>query len=129
MREQSHYNQPTDDVLREINELIALKRNGKFIEANRRYNILYNQEKEDSHNAPYVSKSWAKVLLCLGEYDRAESMMRTASTMFKLSGNDEESWQCAEQAQTIRNRNSNSKDFIDYVRSASGGSLSYPINF
>jgi hypothetical protein len=129
MRQQSHYNQPTDDVLAEINNLIALKRSGNFTEANKRYSKLYDREREDSHNAPYISKSWAKVLLCLGEYERAESMLRTASTMFKLNKNEAESWQCVEQAQTIRNRNSNPKEFIEYVRAASGGSLAYPINF
>jgi hypothetical protein len=129
MRKQSHYNQPTDDVLAVINRLVDLKRRGFHSEANQQYELLYGEEKEDDHNAPYVLKSWSKVLVCLGEYERAESMFRTASTMFKLNNNETESWQCGDQANTIRNRYSNARDFIDYVKAASGGSLAAPVKY
>lgn len=128
-RKQSYPNQPTDDVLSIIQDLVQLKRQGKFEDANNGYFKLSEQEKNDSHNYPYILKSWAKVLVCQGEYDKAIEFFEKAKILFKENGNMQESWQCGDQAKTIKNRNKNRELFIDYVNAVSGGSIDYPKNF
>jgi len=129
MRKQTYPNQPTDDVLEIIKNLIELKRQGKFEDASNGYSKLAEEEKNDTHNYPYVLKSWAKVLICQGEYDKAIEFLETAATLFLNSGNKTDTWQCNDQAKTIRNRYLNREDFIDYVIAVSGGSLDCPKKF
>ena len=129
MRKQTYPNQPTDDVLEVIEKLVELKRQGKFEDVNQEYFRLAAQEKNDAHNYPYVLKSWAKVLICLGEYEKAIDHLDKAAKLFQNNGNNIDSWQCFNQAKKIRNRDQDSEDFIDYVRALSGGSLDYPNNF
>ncbi|GAB6283503.1 MAG: hypothetical protein STSR0008_22760 [Ignavibacterium sp.] len=129
MRKQTYPNQPTDDVLEIINNLVDLKRQGKFEEASQGYSKLAIQEQNDAHNYPYILKSWGKVLICQGEYEKAIKYLEKASILFQNTGNNTDSWQCAEQSQKIKNRNQNRELFINYVRAVSGGSLDYPNNF
>lgn len=129
MKVRSYPNQPSDLVLAEIELLIELKRNGEYLAADIRYLQLYEREKEDIFDVPYILKSWAKVVLCLGDYDRAIDFFNKAANGFLHNGNNDQAWQCNDQSLTIKNRNLNKEDFIDYVKSASGGSLSYPNNY
>ena len=129
IRKQSYPNQTTDDVLDIIQNLVQLKRQGKFKEASDGYSELSEKEQNDSHNYPYILKSWAKVLVCMGEYEKAIEYFEKAKILFKENDNTGESWQCGDQAITIKNRNKNRELFIDYVNAVSGGSLDYPINF
>lgn len=121
MRKQSYPNQPTDDVLATIKDLVAKKRNGDFEAANHGYSILAEQEQNDLHNYPYVLKSWAKVLVCIGNYDIAEEKMSLAAKLFDSRNNSSEAWQCNDQVQTIENRTRNWADFCEYVLGVSGG--------
>ncbi len=123
MRKQSNPNQPTDDVLETIMGLVSKKRNGDYNAANDGYIILAEEEKDDLHNYPYVLKSWAKVLVCIGSYDVAAEKMSLAAKLFNSHNNVAEAWQCNDQAQTIANRTRNRADFSDYVRGVSGGMI------
>lgn len=128
-RIQSYPNQPTDDVLEEIRKIVELKRAGNFEIADDRYRILAQKEKDDSWNYPYVLKSWAKVHICLGNYDKAIALFVEAVRGFEKNDNDQETFQCNHHAMIIRNRNLDRDGFIEYVRSASGNALNYPRNF
>lgn len=129
MRKQTYPNQPTDDVLATINELINLKRQGKFEEAIKGYTKLAMEENNDPNNYPYILKSWAKVLICLGEYEKATNFFEEAALLFQNIGNDTDTWQCTNHAYKIKNRYKNRDGFINYVKVVSGGSLEYPKNF
>jgi hypothetical protein len=129
MRKQTYQNQPTDDVLEIIKKLVEMKRSGGYEEANQRYTELAANEKNDNHNYPYILKSWAKVIICLGEYKLAIDTFRDAADLFQFSGNNGEAWQCRNHANTVKNRNEKREDFISYIQSVSGGSLNYPKNF
>ena len=129
MRKQTYQNQPTDDVLEIIQNLVQFKRLGKFEEASLGYSKLAMKEQNDSHNYPYVLKSWAKVLICQGEYEKAIGYLEKAAILFKNSGNNTDTWQCTDQSRTIKNRQQDRKLFIEYVKAVSGGSLDYPVNF
>jgi len=129
MRKQTYPNQPTDDVLEIILKLVSLKKQGKFEEANDGYCKLALQEKNDTHNFPYILKSWAKVLVCLGEYDKAIMYFERAADLFNKNDNSCEFSQCTRHSKIVKNRFDSCQDFIDYVKGVSGGSLSYPCNF
>jgi len=129
MRKQTYPNQPTDDVLEIIKNLVELKRQGKFEDANKGYSKLAEEEKNDTHNYPYVLKSWAKVLLCQGEYDKTLEFLETATKLFQNNGNEADAWQCNDQAKIVRNRYKNRNEFIDYVKAVSGGVLDFPKNY
>lgn len=121
--------QPSDDVFDEFTRLVELKRQGRFYEADAGYAALYEQEKEEIRNLAYVLKSWAKVKLCLGEYEIFIQFMHKAANLFQTIHLVYEVWQCLDQAKTVENRFTNPEDFIDYVRAASGGALKYPPNY
>ena len=112
MRKQSYHNQPTDDVLETIRDLVILKRKGDFEAANRGYIILAKQEMDDLHNYPYVLKSWAKIIICLGSYDVAAEKMAHAAKLFESNNNASEAWQCNDQMQTILNSLKNRLTFV-----------------
>lgn len=129
LRHRSNPEQPTDDILHIFKELINLKRMGKHHEAEEGYKALAEREKDEPINYPHVLKSWAKVKICLGEYEEAISMMKQASVLFKQIGNNTDAWQSKDQAETLINRHKNRDEFISYVQCASGGSVDYPLKY
>lgn len=128
-RIRSNPEQPTDDLWPIFKQLIGLKRSGLHSEADEGYRKLAEKERNEPWNYPHVLKAWAKVKLCLGEYDEATTMMEVASALFQEIGNTADAWQCGIQANTIQSRFSNEPEFIGYVRAASGGSVDYPKNY
>lgn len=124
-RARSNPQQPTDDVWPIFQHLIGLKRSGRHQEADEGYKRLSEKEINEPWNYPHVLKAWAKVKICLGEYEKAATMMDEASSLFRGIGNTTDAWQCSDQANTIKNRHKNRQEFIDYVRAASGGSVEY----
>ena len=129
MRKQTYTNQPTDDVLEIIEGIVKIKREGRFEEANKKYMELSIKEKDDKHNYPYILKSWAKVLVCLGKYETAIEYFDNAAELFNNSGNKTDEWQCRDQSKKIRKRDEYRDEFIDYVRGVSGGQIEYPLNY
>ena len=71
-----------------------------------------------------IFKSWAKVLVCLGQYDEAIAKYYMAIKLFDEEGDESESWQCNDQIKEIKNRFSNPTKFRQWVSAISGGSIS-----
>jgi len=122
-RKHTYKNQPYDDVLSEIKRIVEIKRMGNFEAADQEYSLLAQKEKDEPQNYPYILKSWAKIKVCLGNYDEALEMMLTASQGFRTINNQTDAWQCNDQANTIKNRNLNKNEFSEYVNAVSGGLL------
>jgi hypothetical protein len=104
---------------REIDNAIRLKRNGDFQGANQ----IYSTINEQCPNDPDIIMSWAKIFVCLGEYDTAIEKYKIASRLFRESGRDR--WKlCDAQIMGINNRFNEPEKFKDFIVSVSGNSIS-----
>ena len=83
----------------EISRAVQFKRAGDFNKANAIYIKLNNQYP----NNPIVLKSWAKISVCLGNYNQAIEKYKCASKLYKELENGQY-WQCDEQIKDIKNR-------------------------
>jgi tetratricopeptide (TPR) repeat protein len=102
----------------EIQIAVGLKRNGNFDEANNIYIDLNN----NFPNEPMIIKSWAKIFVCLQEYDKAIDKYEIASKLYKNIGNPEY-YQCDDQANKIKSRFNDPDSFKSWVSAISGGSI------
>lgn len=114
-----------------IKDIVEVKRSGNFAKADEMYHKLEIDFFENIHYFPLIYKSWAKIKVCLGEYDAAITMLKTASKDYLSMGQDLqiEHEQCEHHINMIASRNSDRSAFVQYVQSVSGGALSYPSNF
>lgn len=115
--------QNKEKILGQISQAVDLKRNGEFKSANKIYTNLNNEYPEN----PIILKSWAKTLVCMGQYDDAIEKYQLAVKHFDAQDNDGESLQCNDQIMGIKNRLNNPEQFKNWVRAVSGGSVSDPI--
>ena len=111
-----------DKILEKISEAVILKREGKFEDACE----VYRKLDKANPNYPVILKSWAKTLICLGEYSLAESCMLRAAIGYDKNGDDGNAWQCNDQLSTIQNRLNDPVDFKSYVRGVSAGLITNP---
>jgi len=105
-------------IQNKISSAVELKRNGNFTEANEIYSNLDIQYP----NNPVILKSWAKILICLGEYDSAITKYKEASKLYREIGSGEY-WQCDDQINTIKNRFEDPQSFKEWVNILSGGNI------
>jgi tetratricopeptide (TPR) repeat protein len=109
-----------ETLVQEILKGIELKRVGEF----QRAISLYSQLNAKYPDTAMIFKSWAKVLVCLGQYDEAIAKYYMAIKLFDEEGDESESWQCNDQIKEIKNRFSNPTKFRQWVSAISGGSIS-----
>ena len=84
-------------------------------------NIIYLDDK--CPNDPDIMMSWAKIYVCLGNYDNAIKKYQEASRLYMDFGRTD--WQlCEAQIQGIKNRFNEPELFKDFVVAASGNSIS-----
>jgi len=102
----------------EISIAVQFKRAGDFNKANDIYIKLNNQYP----NNPIVLKSWAKISVCLGNYNQAIEKYKSASKLYKEFESGEY-WQCDEQIKDIKNRYDDPELFKKWVYAVSGGSI------
>ena len=103
----------------DMDNAIRLKRNGDFHGANKIYNTL----NEEYPNDPDIIMSWAKIFVCLGEYNNAIEKYQKASKLFRAS--DRNDWMnCEAQITGINNRLNEPERFKDFVVAVSGNSIS-----
>ena len=107
-----------DDIIIQIQEAVKYKREGDFDKAN----AIYKSLNENSPNNPMILKSWAKIMVCSGNYNQATKLYQKSSDLYKKSGNGEY-WQCDEQINDIKNRFDDPEKFKNWVRAVSGGSV------
>ena len=119
-REKEKHNK--ERILDKISQAVDLKRKGKFNDANEIYSNLNSEHPEN----PVILKSWAKTLVCMGQYEDAIEKYQLAIKHFDEQGNEGESWQCNDQIMEIKNRFNNPEQFKNWVRAVSGGSVSNP---
>ena len=105
-------------ILDKIQEAVNLKRSGDFQAANSLYIDLNNKYP----NNPKIIVSWAKILVCMQEYDKAIEKFANASILFKNTGNSYY-YQSNEFIQNIQNRFDEPGDFKNWVSAVSGGSI------
>jgi len=117
-KDQTKKEQEKELILEKITQAVSLKRNGDFDKANSIYTGLDSKFPND----PIIHKSWAKILVCLGEYDNAIEKYKNASVLYKSIGNPEY-YQCDDQMQKIVNRFENPEKFTSWVYAVSGGSI------
>ena len=108
----------TDIINKEISKAINLKREGDFKGANSIYVELNNKYGSN----PVILKSWAKILVCLSEYDEAIAKYEEASKLYSELGSGEY-WQCDRQSAHIRSRHDDPQRFKEWVSAISGGAL------
>ncbi|MDD2230005.1 MAG: tetratricopeptide repeat protein [Candidatus Cloacimonetes bacterium] len=129
---QSGYNKPQlpDDVFLEIRRLVELKRRGRHHDAEEGYRQYADKLIGNTSDFVYahILKGWAKIKICLGEYEEAIDMLNQAARLFK-SVDEEEAFQCSSQATILMRRDTYRNQFIAYVKAASGGSIDYPKNY
>mgnify|MGYP001204548806 CR=1 FL=1 len=111
-----------DQILEKISKAVSLKREGKFEDASE----LYRKLDKANPDYPVILKSWAKTLICLGEYSLAEGKMLRAAIIYNKKGDDGNAWQCNDQLSTIQNRFNDPDDFKSYVRGVSAGLITNP---
>lgn len=104
----------------EVSIGIEFKRKGKYKEAV----SIYTQLNDKYPNNPVIFKSWAKVLVCLGQYENAITKYNSAIKYFDKEGKEGESWQCNDQIDEINNRTNDPIRFRQWVSAISGGSIS-----
>ena len=102
----------------EISRAVQFKRAGDFNKANDIYKKLNNQYP----NNPIVLKSWAKISVCLGNYNQAIEKYKSASKLYKEFESGEY-WQCDEQIKDIKNRYDDPELFKKWVYAVSGCSI------
>lgn len=73
-----------DEILEVIYQAVDLMRAGKFNQANK---IYIDLDKANPNN-PTILKSWAKIIVCLGDYTVAVDKYNQAITFYELQGND-----------------------------------------
>jgi len=105
-------------ILDKIQEAVELKRVGNFDDANSLYLDLNNKYT----NNPIIIYSWAKILVCMQEYDKAVEKFTIASKLFQNIGNSQY-YQSDEHIETIQNRFEDSENFKSWVSRISGGSV------
>ncbi|MCA9781969.1 MAG: hypothetical protein KDC10_05890 [Calditrichaeota bacterium] len=122
-------NGPSPSVTLQLESLLSMQREGRYEDVQNRCKALYESEKHQMDNAAAILKCWANVLVCLGTYDVAIGHFKQASELFANRGNNQESWYCADAARTVQERESLPVEFVEFVRTTSGGTLDYPRNF
>ena len=103
----------------EIDNAIRLKRSGDYQGANQ----IYSSLDKVCPNDPDIIMSWAKIFVCLGEYDTAINKYQIASRLFRSTGRSD--WMvCESQITGIKNRFNEPERFKDFVVAVSGNSIS-----
>ena len=103
----------------EIDNAIRLKRSGDYQGANQ----IYSSLDKECPNDPDIIMSWAKIFICLGEYETAINKYQIASRLFQEAGRND--WmKCQAQISGIKNRFNEPELFKDFVVAVSGNSIS-----